>query len=246
MKAKRIACLSLAAALLALSGCGDDDDTEFYPQILYRLEANGGGACFRMDHIASGRARHELEPGRVFTLAEGESRTFLLANGMPPFEARFDWIEAGCPDTSGVIAVIGFEVQGPSAEPRTLDAAQPTAILRLRSDVDNPVSLEIESPRVRFEVCSPLGDASECDGGPTGRTFTGNIGDAFISHLLSQLDSNDAATTPAVIFLENPRDRVSGIFRGIAEQRLRGELYIDDDFVDSSISDADVVLADDI
>lgn len=246
MKATRTACLALAAAVSLFSGCGDDPDPEYYPQVLYRVEALGGGACFRMDHISSSRARHEVEPGRIFVLADGEPTTFLLANAPPPYEARFAWVEAGCPDTSGVMQVGGFEVQGPSAEPQVLSAANPVVDVVLRIDVDAPISGEIGRTPVRFEVCSPVDAVSPCGGGPTGRAFTGNIGDAFVSHILSQLESKDAATTPAIIFLEDARDRVSGIFRGLTDQRLRGELYIDGDLADEHNSDADVVLDSDL
>jgi hypothetical protein len=246
MKAKRTACLALVAAATLVSGCGDDPEPEYFPQVLYRLEAFGGGACFRMDHISSSGARHELEAGRIFVLADGEPTTFLVANAPPPYQARFAWVEDGCPDTSGVLQVSGFEVQGPSAEPQVLSAAQPAVTVVLRIDVDTPLSTEIEGTPVRFEVCSPVDANSACGGGPTGRAFTGNIGDAFTSHILSQLESNDAATTPAIIFLEDARDRVSGIFRGLTDQRLRGELYIDGDLEDEQNSDGDVVLDSDL
>ncbi len=246
MKATRIAGLLLAVAALAFAGCGDDSDEDYYPQVLYRLEAIGGGGCFRMDHIASGGARHELDSARIFSLTNGERATFLLANAPPPYEARFEWVEAGCADTSGILDVRGFEVQGPAAEPQQLDAASPVATIRLRADVSTPVATEIERPRVRFEVCTPINPDAGCGGGPTGRGFTGNIGDAFTSHLLSQLETDDAATTPSIVFLENPRDRVSGIFRGLSDQLLRGELYVNDDLAEADNSTSDVVLSEDL
>lgn len=250
MKAMRNAGLALAVAAFGFAGCGDDPDEEFYPQILYRLEARGGGACFRLDYAATGGARHEVEPGRIFVLVEGERGTFLVANGPPPYEARFTWDATtgpgGCPDISGVIDVSGFEVQGTSAEVQTLSAANPAVVVRLRADVPGPVAAEVESKPVRFEVCSPPASDAGCGGGPIGREFTGNIGDAFVSHILSELESNDSATTPAVVFLENARDRVSGIFRGLTDQLLRGELYIDDELVDAQNSTGDVVLDKDL
>ncbi len=233
-------------AWAAGSGCGSDPEREFFPQALFRVEARGGGACFRLDHIASSGARHEVDADRTFALVTGERYTFLLVNAPPPYEARFDWVEADCPDTTGTIEVTGFEVQGPSAEPRVLDADHPTATLSIQVGADAPLATTLERPRVRFEVCSPIDGVFACGGGPTGRAFTGNVGDAQTSHLLSLLESDDAATTQAIILLERPRDRVGAIFRGLIDQVLRAELYINDIFENADNSDRDVVLAEDL
>jgi len=245
MMATRFACLALAAAL-GVVGCGDDGDPLINAQVLYRLEAQGGGACFRMDHIASSGARHELDPTRVFTLTEGERALFVLANAQPPFAGRFDWVDAGCADSSGRLEVRGVEVQGPASETRFLDASAPSVTIQLRRDASAPISTLLDSPRVRVEVCSPLEGADDCVGGFSGRLFTGTIGDAFVSHIIGLSETDDASTTPSVVFVERPRDRVSGIFRGAFGQLLRAELYVDDQLEDLGISFGDVILTDDL
>lgn len=237
---------AIVVAAAAVAGCGSDDAPVYYSQALFRIEAQGGGACARLDHVASARVRHELEPQRIFVLQDGESRTMLLANGPPPYRARFDWVSEGCPDTSGQILASGFEVQGPQAEERVLDADHPTATLQLRADVPGGVSNQTETPRVRFEVCAPLSSADDCSDGIAGRIFTGIIGDARASHILSVLEGNDAATTPAILFLERPRDQASGQFQGAARQLLRAELYVNDRRESVSVSTTNVVVSDDL
>lgn len=236
---------ALVVAALASAGCGDGGDPDFYPQIQFRLVALGGDACFSFDHVSSSRARHELEPGSEFKLADGEQASFLLANAPPPYEAQFAWVE--CPGNSGEIRVFGFEVQGPVAAAQTLNATTPTVVVRLRQDVDDPISLEIDSPRARFNVCAPLTEDDDCSNGIAGRVVTGSITDAFTSHDLRRLEGDDSLSTPAVLFLEHPRDQVRAVFRGEDDQLVRGELFVDDDLKDSDSSKGgDVVLSEDL
>lgn len=246
MGSRLVLCGALLAAALSSSACGDDPADIFHRQVLFRLEARGGGGCVQLDHIASGGARHELEPGRLLILDEGASMTLLLANSPPPYRGRFAWTAEDCPDVSGQIVVSALEVQGPSAEPQALDAANPSVTVDLRRDVAGPLAADVEQPRVRFEVCAPPTREEGCTASLSGRVFTGTMGDARLSHILSVLEANDAATTPAILFLEGPRDRVSGLFRGATGQLLRGELYVNDVLVDVGLSTGDVVLQDDI
>jgi len=246
MRLRKISWAPLVALGLVFGACGSDSEDEYYSQVLFRVEAQNGGACVRLDHIASGGARHELPADRVFILESGETQSIVLANAPPPYRARFEWVETGCPDSSGVIVVSGLEIQGPSAEPRVLDASRPVATLVLRVDADAPFAEEMDSHLVRFEVCAPPTREEGCTSSISGRIFTGSIGDERRSHILSVIEGNDAATTPAIAFLENPRYRVSGLFRGLTDQLLRGELYIDDRLKGVGISTGDVVLSEDL
>lgn len=233
---------ALVAAAVALAGCGDGGDPDFYAQVQYRLVAVGGDACFALDYIASSGARHEVPAGRVFSLANGDQASFLLANAPPPYEGVFDWV--ACPNATGTITVSAFEVQGPSAAPQTLSATQPRVSMRLRQDADAPLATEIESPRARFELCAPTTKDGDCSEYIVGKKVTGSIGDAKIAHDLRPLEGDDSLTMPAMLFLERPRNQVTGIFRGEPDQTIRGELYVDDDLEDDDNSTGNDVVVD--
>lgn len=243
---RRLVWAGLVAAIVAsASACGSDSRPVYFRQVLYQLEAQGGGGCVRLDHVASGRARHELPAGHMFVLRDGESRSILLANGPPPYRARFDWVASGCPDVSGRILVSAMEVQGPQAEAQWLDPTTPTATVHLRANA-GAVAERRDRRRVRFEICALDGRGEQCADGVSGRVFTGTIGDARLSHILSVLEANDAPTTPATLFLEHARDRVSGQFSGSIGQVLRAELYIDDRLEALQIATRNVVVASDL
>ncbi|HYD47534.1 MAG TPA: hypothetical protein VEB21_04270 [Terriglobales bacterium] len=228
---------SLAAALWLLAvanSCGSGSEPDFRPQVLYRLTSDQQ-VTLRFVSISSGRSVHTLPADKRDITIDAETFTFLLANAPPPFVGVFEWISG-----SGEVEIEAIEIQGTETQQRRLSADEPLAVVELRRNAGNPAT-EPSGQQIRFELCSPLTSDSDCTDAIAGRPFSATIGDAEISHLITA-----ELRTPAVIFLERAQDNVSGIFRGIGDQLLRAEMFIDGDSTEVEVGRDDLVLSEDL
>lgn len=117
-------------------------------------------------------------------------------------------------------------------------------------------------PEVRFEICVDRNDctcretaenAPGCAPGPTpvpeNIAFTASVGDFDATNITTCFIPEASAsfcTTASIFYLENPFDRVQGIFTKLGGQNddvdLKADLYIDDDLRTSKSGGGDLVI----
>lgn len=243
-----------AAVLSSITACGNGGDDDYPAQVLFTVTgtAGTGRTTFAVQQLSSARTIHQL-PGRTFTV-DASSVTFLLANAHPPYEGIFTRV-AEASDAGAVAEVDAVTIQATESETVELSAEQPTATVRLLPNAGT-LATERSGTDLRFELCSPVEDVPDCRStfanlsGISGRPFSGTIGDIRFSFIIDPLDvtqSNQAITTPAVLFMEKPEETVSGIFRGAKDEELRAEMYINDRPIEDGVStNSDIVLKEDL
>lgn len=263
MKILRAACGLLALSVATLPGCGSGNEPDLNYQVIYRVRAVEGATTFRLVDIRTGGSIYTIPLDRNLFTVESGTMTFLLANASPPYRAVFEWVSGGTAE----INAIGVQNTSTLNVPLTADSvcqlgSEGTRTGCARVDLarnEGPLALAPAGKAVRFELCSPLVGADDCtvyddaadinDNDKWSRAYDGTIGDARISNIIGQIDNKqppEIITTPTVIFLEKPEDNVSGIFRGVTDQLLKAQLFIDGNLKNSKTDESDIILSEDI
>jgi hypothetical protein len=118
---------------------------------------------------------------------------------------------------------------------------------------DQTDDIDITSPEVRFEICvhNPNGLCSDAapPTGPANIGFTGSTGDFDATTITSCAVPEAAAsfcTTPSIFYLEDPVDRVQGIFTKLSNQNrdvdLQADLFVNGNLRDSKTDHGDIVI----
>jgi hypothetical protein len=230
--------LWIVAALLSTlnGGCGTSGSRPtLYPEVSFVVQPSGP-AEFTAELMANGVTHTFSDPAspdgtlhfKVTTLF-----TFFFEDAAPPYQGIFTLqggeridvtltvpgqLSAGPFPTCGV----GSTLTLPSGrcEPGPLNATPGTPPAR-------PATQEI-----RFDVCVPLVTPGACfTSGDVGidKSYTGSVGDASQTHLLS-------GTTPSIYFLEGAQDNVNAIFR---LTQVTGDTLVVQLFIDGALEQTD-------
>jgi hypothetical protein len=265
--AHSVAILSLAL----LIACGSTDETRPI-EVLFYVDALSG-TRFMVDGFQAQNADHRL-PGRTFEAPHffvlENARQF-----QPPqrgvrgcFRTLPDCrsVEPSDPCETAPITIFLFygtvlqervtlqpgQCYGPDDDPQNPpDCDAPDFATSCPANDPNIV---LSGPEVRFELCtSTAAESVPCvdapASGPANVAFSANIGD-FDASNFTTCSVPEAAisfcTTPAIFFLENPADRVQGIFAKLFNQNpnvsLHADLYVDGRIHTSQASDGDVII----
>jgi hypothetical protein len=240
------------ALALLLAACGSSDESRPIEVIFY---VDGlSGTRFAVDSIQARNADHRL-PGRTFEAPF----FFVLENAL-----QFDSEEGirGCfrtfADEPAPITI--FVYYGTLFQQRVV--LQPGQCYGPGYDPQNPpdceqftcalVDVDVPGPEVRFEVCPNTGTTRCQDAPATGVAniaFTASIGDFDATNITTCSIPEAAAsfcTTPSIFYLENPADRLQGIFTKLAGQNpnvfLQADVYVGGNFRTSETNDHDVII----
>jgi hypothetical protein len=187
------------------------------------------GSQFRVPSLEAANARYEFGD-RVFAAPH----FFVLENAFQPVRATIEAVNE--PVTTSLFLGAGVEglvasVTIPPGVSDTIGTGDPEP--------------RVEGPQARFEVTSA--------GGPANIAFTATLGDQTAANVTACVLIPDVATsclTPALFFIQNVQETVSGVFRKLSgespDARLRVDLFIDDELVDSDSGSGDVVVSEDL
>lgn len=244
---------------LLLAACGSSDESRPIEVIFY---VDGlSGTRFAVDAIQARNADHRFPTGRTF-----EAPFFFVLENALQFESGQGI--RGCfrtlPGEAAPITI--FLYYGTVFQQRV--TLQPGQCYGPGDDPQNPPSCEefdsrdsacdftgditVPAPEVRFEVCVNTG-STLCQNAPaTGianLAFTASIGDFDATNITTCSVPEAAAsfcTTPSIFYLENPADRLQGIFTKLAGQNpnffLQADVYVGGDFLTSETNDHDVII----
>ncbi len=262
------ACLGVLFA-----GCGQSgSNPALFPEIRYIVQP-AGQTSFAVDFLNAGGICHKLPASQVFTVSGPVS--FFIENAPPPYIGRFRRI--GTADIQVSVRVTGQSVVSGSTsgsnDTVTLVASQTVPPTPVPTDCTPNAN-----PEVRFDVCAPSSGTSVCFpertctnapsrtcsadgdctpggtctlpvvGGIPGFEFTGTLGDAFMSHLISRPSTDDPPlTTPAMYFLENAQDSVNAVLQNTTpSQPLLIQLFIDGQGEETQSGTGEVIIRKDL
>jgi hypothetical protein len=230
--------LVLAFVTAGFWGCGQSgSDPPQYPEVRFEVRPTGQ-ATFRVDSLIGGGVSHSSVIGQEF--AATAAFDFILENAAPPYQGSFTL-------TSGDQITVTLTVISTTGQTQVSDATVPgkTTVNVLTGGPLPSATPGPSSPEVRFDVCAPLPGGSACstttDPGTFGVLFTGSLGDDFMSHVLN-------GATPAIYFLEAPRNTANGVFmrQPFTGDFLVGALFINGVLQQTQANSQSIVISQDL
>jgi hypothetical protein len=252
--------LCLVALLHPLS-CGESGSRDQRPiEVIYYV-TGVSGTRFQVEGFQAANADHDLR-GREFRTPH----FFVLENALQfelpaqPIRGTFQAID----DTIQVFVLFGTQLQERSIE---LAPGQRATFPCDDLDVDTgecrdgnipPPTPAPRGPEIRFEICTAAAEGSvdtPCSDldppVPPNLAFDVTVGDingtnvTVCSITAAAVQTCRTATT---LFLENPKERVTGVFQKLAgenrDARLRAEIYVNGRLADSDVSRQDAIILD--
>jgi hypothetical protein len=251
--------LALLPLALLFAACGNNDETRPI-EVLFYVDGLSG-TRFAVDGIQAANGDHRL-PGRTFEAPY----FFVLENARhfgtgPGIRGCFRTFA----DESAPITV--FLYFGTALQQRVV--LQPGQCYGPGYDPQNPpdcdefvnpctvtADIDMREPEVRFEICTRTGDELCIDApatGPANIAFSASIGDFDATNITTcvvEEAATSACTTPSIFYLEDPADRIQGIFTKLGGQNpdvnLQADVYVGGNLRTSETNDDDVVIDEEI
>jgi hypothetical protein len=256
---RAIPVLAMLPLALLLAACGSNDETRPI-EVLFYVDGLSG-TRFAVDGIQAANGDHHL-PGRTF-----EVPYFFVLENAQHFKTGAGI--RGCfrtfaDETAPITVFLYFgtalqqrvvlqpgQCYGPGYDPQDPpDCDEFVNPCTVTADIDMP------EPEVRFEICTHTGDGVCLDSpatGPANVAFSSSIGDFDATNITTCLVPEaavSACTTPSIFYLEDPADRIQGIFTKLGGQNpdvdLQADLYVGGNLRTSTTEHGDVVIDEDI
>jgi len=240
--------MSRCASLLAVATCallvscgnrgvfGESGGRETRPvEVLFHIN-RPSGARFEVVALQSANADHRFE-GRVFETPQ----LFVLENATQPVVGIFRNMDPTLPLT--VEMAFGTDIANRQEIP-------PGACCTVGAGRDctnaTPVCDDVATPparqEIRFEIFSVSGSQNI--------GFSATLGDQKDTNITACAVASDICRTPAIFFLEDAHDIVSGVFSKFADQDpssgFQVDLYVNDSVADSGSSTQNVIVSRDL
>jgi hypothetical protein len=186
---------------LTLGGCGESGkDPVLFPEVRFQVQPVSGSASFKVPVLQAGGQQYTSIAGTAFSTTG--IFNFVIEGAPGPYTGTFTQT------TDDPIRVtLSFNMVNGQAFRRSVQTTGRDSSVVI-SSVDTPVAPGVQAnPEVRFDICSPPFNETDCDltTGMLGRfgvPFQGNLGDFFNSFLVGQPASVDPPTAaPEILFL---------------------------------------------
>ena len=243
--------------VLVMGGCGDDSLPPLWPEVRYEVEsAEGGAATFKVLSMSGGSIEYNSLADT--SLSSRSTFNLFLENSPPPYTLKIEQVgdtplrvlaSASC---AGRACIFDTQIDCPAA---ALDNPQGCAVdakvMTITLGGEPESSLRADSPEIRFDLCSPVLDATCLNNfadSTSGIDFTGSMGDQEVTYVLNRPNVNfSPLTTPAIYFFQAAEHNISGAFRSGNDQFLRADLYVNQNLVDKDVERSDdVTVRDDL
>ncbi|MGD0947282.1 MAG: hypothetical protein ABSA52_07605 [Candidatus Binatia bacterium] len=217
------------------AGCGTTGSSPtLYQEVQFQVLPSGQ-STFTVNELDVGGVRHTFPAGTSFTASS--TFYFYFENAPPPYSGTFT-LESGGDVTVKLFitptnsAKASDTTSGPGSTVTVSTGASPSSM---------PATPIPPTEEVRFDVCVPSLTPGTCftqgDSGIFGLPFTGTVGDAFQTHLLSGF-------TPSIYFLEGAQENANGVFRltPVTGDTLVVQLFINGSLRQTQANTKDVVV----
>jgi hypothetical protein len=113
--------------------------------------------------------------------------------------------------------------------------------------------IDMREPEVRFEVCTRTDSRTLCVDapatGPANVAFSASLGDFDVTNITTCAvpeAASSACTTPSIFYLEDPADRIQGIFSKLGGQNpdvgMQTDLYVGGNLRTSQTDSGEVII----
>jgi hypothetical protein len=227
----------LAVAVLS---CGESGSRAVRPIEAIFLVSGATGTQFRLGSdparcggqtgLRAANADHQFGD-RIFEAPF----TFVLENAFQPLAGTFEALD------EPITVTLALGTTPVRAEVAVMPGQCVTVATR-DAGLPDP---DVRGPEVRFEVLAVEPPTTVSVSATLGDESATNLTDCIIDGV-----SFDGCRTPAIFFIEDPQETVSGVFSKYSSQNrdavLRAELYVDGRLEDSETDDGDLVVSHDL